>query len=73
MRGTVKWFDASRGYGFITPDYGRDDAFVHHTNIVTDQFKALGPGQRVEFEIDYGERGYYATHVKEINEENIAA
>jgi CspA family cold shock protein len=73
MRGTVKWFDAKRGYGFITPDYGRDDVFVHHTNIVTEQFKALGNGQRVDFDVEVGDRGVYATYVKEVDASLIAA
>jgi CspA family cold shock protein len=48
--GTVKWFNDSKGYGFITPDEGSKDVFVHFSNIAGDGFKSLSEGARVEFE-----------------------
>ena len=48
--GTVKWFNDSKGYGFITPDEGSKDLFVHHSNIAGEGFKSLTEGARVEFE-----------------------
>ena len=50
MNGTVKWFNAEKGYGFITPDEGGDDVFVHFSAILADGFKTLSEGQKVEFE-----------------------
>ena len=49
--GTVKWFDDSRGYAFITPDGGGGDGFVHHSGIAASGFKTLAAGARVEYEI----------------------
>ena len=48
--GTVKWFNDSKGYGFITPDEGTKDLFVHHSSIAGEGFKSLTEGNRVEFE-----------------------
>lgn len=50
MNGTVKWFNADKGYGFITPDEGGEDIFVHFSAILVDGFKTLKEGQKVEFE-----------------------
>ena len=55
--GTVKWFNDSKGYGFITPDEGTKDLFVHHSNIAGDGFKSLAEGARVEFEPREGAEG----------------
>lgn len=63
-RGTVKWFDAKKGFGFITPEDGSDDVFVHHTNIVGQGFKTLNNGQAVEFEVGEGRKGPQATNVR---------
>ena len=52
MNGTVKWFNAQKGYGFITNDEGGDDVFVHFSSIVTEGFKTLEEGQKVTFEIE---------------------
>src|SRR5262245_4369478 len=49
--GTVKWFNAEKGFGFIHPDSGEADVFVHHTGIVSDGFRSLDEGQRVEFDV----------------------
>ncbi len=61
--GTVKWFNDSKGYGFITPDEGTKDLFVHFSNIAGDGFKTLAEGQRVEYEAREGEKGPEATNV----------
>jgi cold shock protein len=61
--GTVKWFNDSKGYGFITPDEGTGDLFVHFSNIAGDGFKTLAEGSRVEYEAREGAKGPEATHV----------
>jgi cold shock protein len=61
--GTVKWFNDSKGYGFITPDEGSKDLFVHHSNIAGDGFKSLTEGARVQFEQREGAKGPEATDV----------
>jgi CspA family cold shock protein len=61
--GTVKWFNDAKGYGFITPDEGSKDLFVHHSNIAGDGFKSLSEGARVQFEQRAGEKGPEATGV----------
>ncbi len=62
-KGTVKWFNESKGYGFITPDDGGKDLFVHHTNIIGEGFKTLAEGQKVEFNVGRGPKGENATDV----------
>jgi CspA family cold shock protein len=62
--GTVKWFSEQKGYGFITPDEGAKDLFVHHTNIEIDGFRTLRDGQRVEFDASPGRKGLEAMNVK---------
>jgi CspA family cold shock protein len=64
--GTVKWFNDAKGYGFITPDDGTKDLFVHHTNIVAEGFKSLPEGAKVEFEARAGQKGPEATNVKTV-------
>jgi CspA family cold shock protein len=61
--GTVKWFNSNKGYGFIAPDDGGDDLFVHHSEIKTSGFATLEEGQKVEFEIGQGKKGPCATNV----------
>jgi CspA family cold shock protein len=61
--GTVKWFNDSKGYGFIEPEDGGKDLFVHHSNIAGDGFKSLTEGAKVEFESRQGEKGPEATNV----------
>ena len=61
--GIVKWFNDSKGYGFITPDEGSKDLFVHHSNIAGDGFKSLAEGARVSFEPREGSKGPEATNV----------
>jgi CspA family cold shock protein len=61
--GTVKWFNDSKGYGFIAPEEGGKDLFVHHSNIAGDGFKSLTEGARVEYEAREGTKGPEATNV----------
>ena len=61
--GTVKWFSDDKGYGFITPDDGDKDLFVHHTAIVGSGFKSLAEGAKVEFEAREGQKGPEAFNV----------
>jgi cold shock protein len=61
--GTVKWFNDSKGYGFITPDEGGQDLFVHHSNIAGEGFKSLAEGARVSFEQGEGSKGPEARSV----------
>jgi cold shock protein len=65
--GTVKWFNDSKGYGFIAPAEGGKDLFVHHTNIVGNGFKTLAEGASVEFERVEGEKGPEARNVVPVN------
>jgi CspA family cold shock protein len=61
--GIVKWFSSRKGFGFIVPDDGSDDLFVHHSEIKTDGYASLEEGQKVEFEIGEGKKGPCATNV----------
>jgi cold shock protein len=63
--GTVKWFNDAKGFGFITQD-GEDDVFRHHTNIVTEGFRTLTEGQKVEFDVSKGPKGLSAKNVRPI-------
>jgi CspA family cold shock protein len=62
--GTVKWFNDAKGFGFITQDGGGEDVFVHHTAIVSEGFRTLKEGQKVEFEVKKGPKGLQAANVK---------
>lgn len=62
--GTVKWFNAKKGFGFITPDEGGDDLFVHHSEIQSEGYASLEDGQKVEFEVGEGQKGPCAKNVK---------
>lgn len=62
--GTVKWFNAEKGFGFITPDDGSSDVFVHHSVIQMSGYKDLKEGQKVEFDITQGPKGPQAENVR---------
>jgi CspA family cold shock protein len=64
--GTVKWFNDSKGFGFIRQDDGGDDVFCHQSAIQTSGFRTLAEGQRVEFEISQGPKGLKADNVRPI-------
>ena len=61
--GTVKWFNASKGFGFIQPDEGGDDLFVHYSEIKCEGYASLDENQKVEFEVGEGKKGPCATSV----------
>jgi cold shock protein len=64
--GTVKWFSDEKGFGFITPDEGSKDLFVHHTSIEADGYRSLAEGARVEYESEAGDKGPKAINVRSI-------
>ena len=63
-RGTVKWFNDAKGYGFITPEDGSKDLFVHHSAIQGEGFKSLHEGDHVEFDSEKGQKGPQAVNVR---------
>jgi CspA family cold shock protein len=64
--GTVKWFNDAKGYGFITPDGGGKDVFVHHTAVQMEGFRSLAEGQKVEYEVTEGPKGPQAANVRKV-------
>ena len=64
--GTVKWFSDDKGFGFITPDEGGRDLFVHYSGIAGDGFRTLAEGAKVEFELGQGQKGPQAQNVRVI-------
>ncbi|OIO10229.1 MAG: cold-shock protein [Elusimicrobia bacterium CG1_02_63_36] len=64
MKGKVKWFNDQKGFGFITPEDGSKDLFVHHSSILADGFKTLAENQSVEFEVEQSDKGPRAANVK---------
>lgn len=64
--GTVKWFSDEKGFGFITPDSGEKDLFVHHTGITGDGYRSLQEGAKVSFDAEEGDKGPKAVNVTKI-------
>ena len=64
--GTVKWFNDAKGFGFIEPEDGSKDLFVHHTSIIADGYKSLPEGAKVEYDAQQGAKGPEAKNVKTI-------
>jgi cold shock protein len=65
-KGTVKWFNGEKGYGFITPDEGGDDLFVHYSGIAGSGFRSLEEGAKVSYEATRGKRGMQAENVSPV-------
>ena len=65
-QGTVKWFNAEKGFGFIEQDGGGADVFVHHSAIVTEGYRSLSETQRVEFDVTQGQKGLQADNVRPV-------
>ncbi len=66
-RGTVKWFSDQKGYGFVTPEGGKKDVFVHFSALQGEGFKSLREGEMVEFEITQGPKGEQAENVRKVS------
>jgi cold shock protein len=66
ITGTVKWFNDAKGFGFITPENGQKDCFVHHSAIQGQGFKSLAEGEKVEFEVVQGAKGPAAENVTKV-------
>lgn len=68
VQGSVKWFNDTKGFGFVTPDTGAGDCFVHHSAINMRGFKTLKEGERVEFGLEQGAKGLQATNVVRLSQ-----
>ncbi|MCW8891117.1 MAG: cold shock domain-containing protein CspD [Sedimenticola sp.] len=66
--GTVKWFNNAKGYGFVTPDQGEQDIFIHFSAISMDGYKTLKEGQKVQFELEEGPKGLHAANLQSVAE-----
>ena len=64
--GTVKWFNAEKGFGFIAPDDGSEDVFAHFTAIQSDGYRSLSENQKVEFDIEQGQKGLQAANIRSV-------
>jgi CspA family cold shock protein len=67
--GTVKWFNNAKGYGFVTPDEGEQDVFIHFSAIEMDGYKTLKEGQKIQFEINEGPKGLHAANVQMVEQQ----
>lgn len=65
-KGTVKWFNDQKGFGFITRGGGQPDVFVHHTAIMAEGFRSLSEGDQVEFDVQKGPKGLQASNVRKV-------
>ena len=63
LSGTVKWFNNAKGYGFIEPEGGGDDVFVHYSAIKSEGYRTLSEGQSVTYQVEQGPKGFHATEV----------
>ncbi len=68
-QGNVKWFNNAKGYGFILPEGGGEDLFAHYSAIQMDGYRTLKAGQRVSFEVEKGDKGLHAVHIRTEAEE----
>jgi CspA family cold shock protein len=66
--GTVKWFNNAKGYGFVTPDQGEQDIFIHFSAISMDGYKTLKEGQKVQFELEEGPKGLHASNLQAVSD-----
>ena len=66
--GTVKWFNNAKGYGFVTPDQGDQDIFIHFSAIRMDGYKTLKEGQKVQFELEEGPKGLHAANLQAVSD-----
>ena len=66
-KGTIKWFSDQKGYGFVTPEGGKKDVFVHYSALQGDGFKSLREGEVVEFDITEGPKGEQAANVRKLS------
>jgi CspA family cold shock protein len=67
--GTVKWFNNAKGYGFVTPDEGEQDVFIHFSAIEMDGYKTLKEGQKIQFDINEGPKGLHAANVQMVEQQ----
>lgn len=65
--GIVKWFNNAKGYGFVTPDEGAQDVFVHFSAITMEGYKTLKEGQRVQFDVNEGPKGLHAANLQRVS------
>lgn len=72
-KGTVKWFNNTKGYGFITPDEGSEDVFAHFSCISMEGFKTLKPGQTVTYDLEKGDKGFHAVNIVVVEKSAAAA
>ena len=72
-KGTVKWFNNAKGYGFILSEANQEDIFAHYSAIEMDGYKSLKAGQQVLFEVQFGEKGVHAAHIRPLVPELVTA